>query len=289
MTQPEIDNSPTLQGRGLKEGYYPKEVQINSLKPASATVSNNPTPEQMDAMKWGLRNNKISPNQMTFRGPKFNTLASMMQDDPGYQSYKKDPSKENMSYNAIQGDASLAGAKAGATAFSSERGRGKQDVGSAVSSVENTLPLVKEALPKVGSGGLKVITAAIRAGESQVNDPNLTELMGYLVALRGFYASMLKNGKTPDLASEAEAAKVISNQIDQKGFAGLEKFMRNEGQVRMKGVTQGFEQMQGAGKTQTQPQIPSGRVQVKGPDGKLYHIPQEQLQQAVKQGYQAVQ
>lgn len=125
----------------------------------------------------------------------------------------------------------------GARSQAAAQGKQKQNVGSAVSAMEGTLDKLKPLITSTPDLTVRKATEALRRGETQIqDDPQATQILGYLTSLRGFYATMLHGGGVADVKNEQDATKAIADGIGKRGFPGLEKFLRTEGQIRMRGV-----------------------------------------------------
>lgn len=112
------------------------------------------------------------------------------------------------------------------------KGEKGQIIGAASASMGDMLDALKPLVPKISPEKWKILNHAFQAGETQLNDPELSEALVYVNSLKGFYSTLIAGG-AGTLESDKKAQETISPYLDKGAFAGLEKGLKAEAASRI--------------------------------------------------------
>jgi hypothetical protein len=286
---PKMAASPEFQKLGLTPGStIPKQTADTLIRPKSGTTV---TADAKKMIAQDLADGKLSPSQL----PQILGRGGGSDRADIYSMAKK----INPKFNAEEGQTAYMAKQRGAEKGATTQAGTLQIIGPMSKSVDDILNEMEPLINKLSPTSLEIANKAYRYGLKETSDPDANELLGLMTSATALQASIFKNGQSPTDTEMKMASEYFSKGVNPKGFPGVRKAINVENTSRIKRASENFlpgsdanKEAQGSQdkKSDTKNnQIPDGRVAVKSPDGKIGHIPQDQLKEALSSGYVQVE
>lgn len=197
------------------------EIKARENKPSKGVSVADLSPEEDAAWQKAIKEHRLAPSQISFRGPKRKDLAKQFLSDPTYNATRED----------INFSAGKSGAAAGARL---NEGGAAQMTARTANAANAQLDILSEISRKFPRSNVQLMNTPIIKLDAQT----MPEAQNWVIALNSFrneYASALMRGHMPQGEAQHEVAKALPENITPRQLESAIPLLRRELNALVKG------------------------------------------------------